>query len=86
LNARAVKVVPVLAQAEFIESWSGLRPATLDELPILGSAPRQPRYFLATGHYRNGILLAPATAQVMAQLLTGETPAVDLHPYSPTRF
>jgi glycine oxidase len=86
LNARATKLLPVLAEAEFVESWSGLRPATLDELPILGSAPRQPRYLLATGHYRNGILLAPATAHVMAQLLTGETPSVDLSPFSATRF
>jgi glycine oxidase len=86
LNARATKLLPILAEAEFLESWSGLRPATVDELPILGYAPRQPRYLLATGHYRNGILLAPATAHVMAQLLTGETPSIDLSPFSATRF
>ncbi len=86
LNARATRLLPVLAQAEFVESWSGLRPGTRDELPILGPAPRQPRYLLATGHYRNGILLAPATAHAMAQLLTGETPSVDLSPFSATRF
>ncbi len=86
LNARATKLLPVLAKAEFVESWSGLRPGTADELPILDRAPRQPRYLLATGHYRNGILLAPATAHVMAQLLFDETPAVDLAPYCATRF
>ncbi len=86
LNAHATKLLPVLAEAEFVESWSGLRPATIDEVPILGPAPRQPRYLLATGHYRNGILLAPATAHVMAQLLTGEAPSVDLSPFDASRF
>lgn len=86
LNARAVKLLPVLGEAEFVESWSGLRPATADELPILGPAPRQPRYLLATGHYRNGILLAPATARVMAQLLFEEAPSVDLAAFGAARF
>ena len=86
LNARATKLLPILAEAEMVESWSGLRPATADELPILGSAPRQPRYLLATGHYRNGILLALATARVMAQLLHDETPSVDLSAFSAGRF
>ena len=86
LNAQAVKLIPALSGAAFLESWSGLRPATIDGLPILGAAPRQPRYLLATGHFRNGILLAPATAHVMAQLLTNELPSVDLTPFTPARF
>jgi len=86
LNAKAVKLLPALASAPFLESWSGLRPGTSDGLPILGAVPRQPRYFLATGHFRNGILLAPATARVMAQLLMEESPSVDLMPFLPGRF
>jgi glycine oxidase len=45
----------------------------------------QPQCFIASGHFRNGILLAPATALVMRQLLQGETPAVSLEPFSPAR-
>jgi len=86
LNARATALLPSLAEAHFIESWSGLRPGTADGLPILGAVANQPRYMLATGHYRNGILLAPATARVIAQLLEGETPDVDLDAFSPARF
>ena len=86
LNARAVRMLPALAEATFLESWSGLRPYTADTLPILGRSPAQPRYVVATGHFRNGILLAPATAQVIAQLIFNEQPGVDLAPYSPARF
>jgi glycine oxidase len=85
LHARAVRLLPALEQAEFLESWAGLRPATSDTLPLLGPVPSQPRYLLATGHFRNGILLAPATAHVITQLLAGENPIVDLQPFSPNR-
>ena len=86
LNAHAVKLLPALAGGEFLESWSGLRPATADGLPLLGVAPGQPRYILANGHFRNGILLAPATAHVIAQLLCNEEPSVELTPFRPDRF
>jgi glycine oxidase len=86
LNTRAVKLLPGLERAEFVESWAGLRPSTEDGLPILGATPSQPRYVLATGHFRNGILLAPATARVIADLVAGIPAAVDLGPYTPARF
>lgn len=86
LNAHAVKLLPALARAEFLDSWSGLRPATADGLPLLGATSVQPRYVLANGHFRNGILLAPATAQVTAQLLCNEEPSVELTPFRPDRF
>jgi glycine oxidase len=86
LHARASKLLPDLTEAHFIESWAGLRPSTADGLPILGASQRQPRYLLATGHYRNGILLAPATARVIAQMLAGEPPEVALEPFAPERF
>jgi glycine oxidase len=86
LNTRATRLLPGLAEAEFIESWAGLRPATADGLPMLGALASKKRYVLGTGHFRNGILLAPGTAQVLADLLTDETPAIDLTPFLPGRF
>jgi glycine oxidase len=85
LRSLASALLPVLDEAPELESWAGLRPATPDGLPLLGSLPARPHHLLATGHYRNGILLAPATAHVMAQLLTGETPSVNLSPFDPAR-
>ena len=86
LHARAVELLPILAEAKFVESWAGLRPSTVDGLPILGALRRQPRYVLATGHYRNGILLAPATARLMAELLAGENAPIEMERFGPDRF
>lgn len=86
LLATASRLLPPLATASILEAWAGLRPATPDGLPLLGLLPRHSHHYLATGHYRNGILLAPATAHVMAQLLSGETPSIDLSPFSPAHM
>ncbi len=85
LSALAAKLLPPLADARKLETWAGLRPATEDDLPILGVIPDQPNHFIATGHYRNGILLAPATAHVVSQILAEERPSIDLAPFSPAR-
>ncbi|HWW97696.1 MAG TPA: FAD-dependent oxidoreductase [Edaphobacter sp.] len=85
LRSLAAALLPPLADASQLEAWVGLRPATPDGLPLLGALPTQPNHFLATGHYRDGILLAPATAHVMAQLLSGVPPSIDLTPFSPAR-
>ena len=86
LQAQAAGLLPQLTTATVLNSWAGLRPATPDSLPLLGASPGRPHHFIAAGHYRNGILLAPATAHVMAQLLAGEAPAIDLSPFSPSRI
>jgi glycine oxidase len=75
----------ILAGAKILEDWAGLRPGTPDALPILG-ATSTPGYFVATGHFRDGILLAPITAQVMADVITGKDPAYDLRAFSAARF
>jgi len=85
LHRQAAGLLPQIANARVIESWSGLRPATLDGLPLIGAHPTKQRCWLATGHYRNGILLSPATAHVMAQLIVGEQTATPLEAFAPCR-
>jgi glycine oxidase len=89
LRAAAAELIPALAdttRCPAIDRWAGLRPATPDSLPILGRVAESTRQFIATGHYRNGILLAPATAHVLAQILEGGPTDVDLSPFSLQRF
>jgi glycine oxidase len=85
LHHAALALLPRLASARILEDWAGLRPGTPDALPILG-ATTIPGYYVATGHFRDGILLAPVTAQVMTAVLDGGTPEFDLAPFSPARF
>jgi glycine oxidase len=86
LRTLSSALLPVLADAPERESWAGLRPATKDGLPLLGQLSANPNHLLATGHYRNGILLAPATARVMAQKILDEKPSIDLSTFSPARL
>jgi glycine oxidase len=85
LYQAAVRHVPKLAEAKILEDWAGLRPGTPDKLPLLGRTELR-GYFVATGHFRDGILLAPITAQVMASVIMEERPAYDLSAFSPARF
>lgn len=85
LQQGAISLLPELANARILEAWAGLRPGTPDGLPILG-ATDTPGYFVATGHFRDGILLTPVTAHVMAQLVSGEPPPFDLTAFSFARF
>ena len=84
LLGAAVRLAPSLANAAFLGAWSGLRPATPDGLPVLGPS-RLPGLFLAAGHFRNGILLAPITSLVMADEVSGGS-ARDLRAFSALRF
>lgn len=85
LHAQASQLLPDLAAATVLETWAGLRPATRDGLPFLGTVGSNSRHLLANGHYRNGILLAPVTAHLMTQLILNETPALELSAFSPSR-
>jgi glycine/D-amino acid oxidase-like deaminating enzyme len=84
-HSAALALVPKLSESRILEDWAGLRPGTPDALPILG-ATATPGYYVATGHFRDGILLAPITAQVMAAVIEGRTPEYDLTAFSPARF
>jgi len=85
MHREAARWVPELASAEIISSWAGLRPGTPDNLPLLGPA-EAPGVFIATGHFRNGILLAPVTARIIADLVTGKPSPMDISAFSPRRF
>jgi glycine oxidase len=85
LHRAAISIVPELIKAKILEDWAGLRPGTPDALPILGATATR-GYYVATGHFRDGILLAPITAQVMAEVITGTNCNYDLQPFSPARF
>lgn len=86
LVSAAIALVPDLAEAPIVETWAGLRPGTPDGFPVLGADPEVAGLVYATGHFRNGILLTPITAEIVADLVTGRPPAVGLEPFSPTRF
>jgi glycine oxidase len=81
----ALELCPALGGAPVQEVWAGFRPFTEDRLPILGPGPL-PGLVLATGHFRNGILLTPITARLVSQLVLGERTAVDLRPFRFDRF
>jgi glycine oxidase len=85
LHRCAIALVPKLADAKILEDWAGLRPGTPDALPILG-ATAIPGYYAATGHFRDGILLAPITAEVMTAVIEDRHPEHDLTAFSPARF
>jgi glycine oxidase len=81
----ACEIAPRLSGAPFVDSWSNFRPATPDGSPILGQATL-PGLFYATGHFRNGILLTPITAEAVSAVVRGERPPIDLAPFSPGRL
>ncbi len=81
----ANELVPELAKAEIIETWCGLRPGTPDQLPILGPVDIDGLAF-ATGHYRNGILLAPVTAKLIGEWIAERRTSIDWEMFSPLRF
>jgi glycine oxidase len=88
LRSRAAVLLPQLssaAAAPQVEAWAGLRPATSDGLPAIGRLPGTASQWIAAGHFRNGILLAPATAVALADLIQGKSPTADLAAFNPAR-
>jgi glycine oxidase len=81
----AVELAPTLAGAEIVETWAGLRPGTPDHLPIVGPTD-VPGLLIATGHYRNGILLAPVTAKLIREWIVEGKMRFEAEMFSPLRF
>ncbi len=86
LCAGAARAVPMLADAAVKRVWSGLRPGSPDELPILGPVDGLEGYLNACGHFRTGILNAPLTGLVLAEIATGELPSHAIDPFLLSRF
>lgn len=86
LRAIGAAVFPGLATAHMLHAWAGLRPMTPDGQPVIGADPLAPAIVWATGHSRNGILLAPLTAELVASAVTGSPPAIEPSRFAPTRF
>jgi glycine oxidase len=86
LLANAPRLIPRLADATFISAWAGLRPGTSDGLPILGRLPGWQGVTIAAGHFRDGILLAPITGELIADLLARRRPRLPLDAFDPSRF
>lgn len=83
--ARAIQSAPALNSCEFVEAWSGLRPNTKDHLPILGPSSREGLVY-ATGHFRNGMLLAPITANLICEWITAGQTSRSLAEFQVQRF
>ncbi|HEX5234567.1 MAG TPA: FAD-dependent oxidoreductase [Silvibacterium sp.] len=88
LQSAASELWPPIRNARVIEAWAGLRPAALDSLPIIGPVPddRNSRSWLALGHFRNGILLAPGTARILRQMILREPLRIETGAFSAGRF
>ncbi|HZW31181.1 MAG TPA: glycine oxidase ThiO [Isosphaeraceae bacterium] len=81
----ALRLCPILSQAEVEATWAGLRPGSVDSKPTIGPAPEFANLIIATGHKRAGLQLAPATAELVADLVLGRPPRLDLDPFRPDR-
>jgi glycine oxidase ThiO len=86
VRAAAEEICPVLASTPMADAWAGLRPITPDMLPILGPDPQHPSLIYACGHSRNGVLMAPLTGDLIADLVTESPLSRDLSQFRADRF
>jgi len=86
LQAAAVEIAPCLKDVDIAETWAGLRPFAADGLPVIGKIGELDGVFVATAHYRNGILLAPLTAKILAESIANEADSEYFTLFGPHRF
>jgi len=84
LKATAIELLPALAGAQVVRHWAGLRPGSPDGVPYIGAVSGFDGLWLNCGHFRNGLVLAPASCQLLTDLMLGREPVVDPAPYAPT--
>jgi len=83
LKATAIELLPALADAQVVKHWAGLRPGSPDGVPYIGQVSGFGGLWLNCGHFRNGLVLAPASCQLLVDLMLGQAPIVDPSPYAP---
>ncbi|GEN26739.1 glycine oxidase ThiO [Halovibrio variabilis] len=84
LQRSAEAIVPALAECPVAHQWAGLRPGSPAGVPFIGALPEWPNVFINAGHYRNGLVLAPASTHLLVDQLLGREPLIDPAPYQPT--
>ena len=83
---RAIRFYPILKEMNCIRSYAGVRPFMDDHLPLITEVEKVPGYYIATGHEGDGISMAPMTGRLIAELLAGEKPYLDLTPFNYKRL
>ncbi len=86
IKSMAAEIAPQVAKLALVDSWAGFRPRAPDDLPVLGASTEVDGLYYATGHYRNGILLAPITGALMAEAIISKAIPPLISPFSPDRF
>lgn len=81
-----LRLAPGLGEATFIEIRAGLRPVSADDAPVLGRLPGWDNAYVCTGHGANGLLLGPYSARLVAEVITGRPPALDITRFGAERF
>ena len=81
LHGEAAELLPALAGLEPVQHWAGLRPGSPDNIPVIDRHPDFDNVFVNVGHYRYGVTLAPASAELLVDLMEGNTPVLDPAPY-----
>ena len=82
LQAEAAELLPVLATVQPVRHWAGLRPGSPDNIPVIDRHPDFDNVYVNTGHYRYGVTMAPASAQLLVDMMKGNAPQLDPAPYS----
>lgn len=86
ITTNALEITSAVENLPLVDSWAGLRPRAEDDLPVLGACEEVRGLFYATGHYRNGILLAPLTGELIAEQIATDVMPPELQAFSPNRF